>query len=215
MGGASSISVRERWGRLPSRRKYGLCAGVLVPGMCLYVAVLAVAGAVWWGESHELFHENAPGTWMSVTLLFVCAAVAWSTRERWRRAEVEAYPVWTHATYAFLIAALDDWFRFHESLDNFRAWLMGIDPKHMVWGNLDYALVALYGVYLLIVAWKYRRALLAIRPLVWFGSAGAVVFAGMVFADAWRISGWLEDGLKLIAIALFLAALLAGFWRDK
>lgn len=195
--------------------RYGLIATLLIVGMCLFVAALVVSGTVWWDDPEVMFHENAPSTWMSVTMLFVCSAVAWSTRERWRRSGDESYPVWTHMTFAFLLAALDDWFRFHESLDDGRAWLMGIDPKHPVWGNIDYALVAVYGVYMLVIVWRYRHALLPIRPLVMFGAAGLTVFTCMVLADAWMINGWLEDGCKLIATALFLAALLAGFWWDE
>lgn len=207
--------MRERWGKLTSQWKYGLSVGLLIPCTCFYVAGLAITGAVWWSNPEAMFHENAPATWMSVTMLFVCSAVAWTTRERWRRAGDKAYHVWTHTTFAFLIAALDDWFRFHESLDDVRAWLMGVSTRHPVWGNIDYALVAAYGLYMLIIAWRYRRALMPVRPLIAFGIAGTLFFAGMVLADAWMINGWLEDGCKLVAASLFLAAMLAAFWRYK
>ena len=212
MGNTKSFDLSERWDKLPSKWKFGLSTGLLIPCICLYVAVLAIVGMVWWRDPEEMFHENAPSTWMSVTLLFVCSLVAWANRGRWQRVGDPAWHVWTHVAIVFFIAALDDWFRFHESLDDFRAWLMGVSTNHPVWGNIDYALVAVYGVYSLFIAWRYRRALLPIRPLIMFGTAGAVVFTGMVLADAWYINGWLEDGCKLVAAALFLAALLAAFW---
>jgi hypothetical protein len=106
------------------------------------------------------------------------------------------------------LAALDDFFRLHESLSHAMSRWFGYRRRHQTLRHLDDVLVALYGLGALAMAWYHRNPLLAMRWTVLCFALAGLLFGVMVWLDLMRLSYAIEDSLKILAGAVILAGLL-------
>ena len=181
--------------------------------MAVFAGVLAWVSVAVVGDAKAMFEENSPSTWATVALLLVCSWLCLRLRQGHRATGDGSASFWGWSAGAFLLAGLDDGLRLHELVEKLILAAANL-PKDKVWDRLDDALVGLYALALLGVAWRWRGRVLRLRAFVACGVAGTLFFAGMVAVDLAHVNdlAGLEEGFKLVAAGWFVSAALAATW---
>lgn len=182
------------------------------------------------------FGEGKPMTLISAFGLLCCGVIA--SKIAALRGSASADPhsegarrFWKFLAYGFPFLAFDELFKLHETVDRYLHKLVGIKPVGIT-DHLDDAIIALYGVVLLVMIGKNLSEVARYRSAIWlFGGAalsGALTIALDFMASAkwlwlmfWGDLVWvqfvidvldvIEEFFKLYAEVFFVATLLACF----
>jgi hypothetical protein len=182
-------------------------AAILVTGCLVAVLAMMWLGHAWHDNSHRFFGERKAGTYLSFLNLVATGAMAGVIARR--LGSVPFARFWRLAAIGFVWLGCDDLFTLHEQIDRGVHAMLGWDPDDPITDHLDDLIVASYGVFALVLAYRYRVELarLTWMHLVLGGAFG--LFAGMVAADFLHWSKTLEDGLKVLSGTLIFVGFLA------
>jgi hypothetical protein len=178
--------------------------------LCLAAVIILVQlGHAWHDDPHRFFGERKAGTYLSFFNLVATGVVAASIARRLRGKPFARF--WWAAAVGFVWLGCDDLFVVHERLDRGIHAVLGLDPEHPVTDHLDDAIVALYGVAALVLAYAHRAHLVVLRWMILILALAFPLFAWMVVADVLHLSKTLEDVLKVVAGSLILVGFLAAW----
>lgn len=166
-------------------------------------------GYVQYGKPHEYFGERDVGTLLSFFNFLGASAVSGMIARRIGAAPFARF--WWIAAAGFFWLGLDEYLVLHERIDRGIHRLFGLDPKNRVTDYLDDAIIGLYGLAAVALAYRYRSDLVRLR---WMALTLAVAFLGyvvMFVVDVMHWSGTFEDALKTVVGTLIVVGLLAGY----
>jgi hypothetical protein len=177
---------------------------VFVAVTIIVCALLVLAGWYLRDKPNRHFGEWRIGTFMSVGFLWGSAFLCHRNHRRTRGESVSRFWFWMAVLLAFL--GLDDLLKIHETLDHLINRMMGWN-KRWVWADrMDDAIVVIYSLPAIALAWVNRFALLRLRWTVLTLGAAFMLFVAMVLIDVSRKADTLEDVLKVVAGALIFCA---------
>lgn len=209
---AGALGALLRPGRPP--RVWVVCI-VLLPALVLLASyVLIQRGHANHGRADAYFREGRTGTDLSALLLAASGVTAWTIARRVRTASLLSPSrharFWIFFSVTLLLAAADDRLGLHELADKSFHALLARDEDDPITDHLDDALVALYGLAALAVAWRHRTHILSLPWFTLTMAAAGALFAAMVAIDVLAGDAWMatEETVKLLAGALILTATL-------
>jgi hypothetical protein len=173
------------------------------------VVVLVQLGHAWHDDPHRFFGERKAGTYLSFLNLVATGVVAASIARRLRGSPFARF--WWVAAVGFVWLGCDDLFVIHERLDRGIHAVLGLDPENPITDHLDDAIVAVYGVAALVLAYAYRAHLAVFRWMILILALAFPLFTGMVVADVLHLPKTVEDVLKVVAGTLILVGFLAAW----
>lgn len=168
-------------------------------------ALLYWHGATFVNDPDEHFGERELGTFLSVALLCTCAVGCGRIRRSIRPARFTLF--WTVAMIGYALLAIDDLVRIHERLDEWIHLLLQRDPEDPLTDHIDDAIVAVYPLLALALAWTFRFQLLAMKWLVLYMTLAAAMFAAMVGFDVAGTAQWAEESFKILSVACMVVAI--------
>lgn len=195
-----------------------LRTGVVLSGVTIFVALSIWAYLPFWELA--LRSDNSPLSWLSSSLLFACAVLAFQNGAQ--GGLPHGLSVWL--TIALLGLSLDEQFTFHEywrfHCADWTSWCAYPAPGHMDWlGDAPMALVGGVGIatcsqlYRAIEATGVRRLILASI------TAGVGLALGTHYGHASNVlPAWFnrfEEVFEVVSEALFLCALLEVRGNDQ
>ena len=178
--------------------------------LCLAaVVVLLQLGLAWHQNPHHFFNERRVGTYLSFLNLVATGAVAAMVARPLRGTPSAGF--WWVAAFGFVWLGCDDLFIIHESIDRRIHAILGLDPADPLTDHLDDAIVALYGVAAVALAYVHRAHLATLRWAILILALASPLFVTMVVLDFLSTAKTLEDGLKTVAGTLILVGVLAAW----
>ena len=175
------------------------------------IGLLIGLGSTLYGNAGHLFRERKAGTYLSFVFLVGSGVVAARIAARVRGQRFARF--WWVTAVLFAYMGGDDLFVVHERLDRWAHHLLGLDPDHAVTDHFDDAIVGVYSIVPLTLAWRFRAELVRLPYMVLTMIPAFAAFLVMLFFDWQHGPKVIEDSFKILSGALILVGFLAA-WLD-
>lgn len=201
--------------RHPGRPPHGWppAAAAILALTLVAIALILVLGSALHGSAGYFLRERKAGTYLSFALLVSSGVVCALMAARFRSLPFARF--WAVSAGLFVYTGCDDLFVFHERIDRWVHFALGLDPENLVTDHFDDAIVGVYALAAVALAWRFRVDVLRFPFMVLTMIPAFAAFVVMLFFD-WRHGPKpIEDSAKILSGALILIGFLAAWLEAR